>query len=123
MNKNEAAVRLADDNRVQSLLDANYEKFAQLLSDKLVYHHASGKVDDKDSYLSQFLSGKVRFVSINRRDLRIDIVGSTAICRGIAENELSVDGAPVHTGSRFFSVWAQDGDGWRMVAWSSAPLD
>jgi ketosteroid isomerase-like protein len=117
-----AEVRATDDRRVKSLLDKDYAALAQLLSDKLVYHHASGKVDNKDSYLSEFLSGKVCFVSSNRRNVIIDVIGDTVVCSGIAENEVSVDGTTVLVKSRYFSVWARQHSGWQMVAWSSAAL-
>src|SRR5579875_2174432 len=87
-----AEIQAADDRRVKALLDRDYGALAELISDSLVYHHASGRVDGKESYLAQFASGTLWFVAINRRDTAIDIVGGTAICRGVAENEVSVDG-------------------------------
>ena len=68
-------VQDADDRRVRALLAKDYGAFAALLSDALVYHHASGKVDTKASYLAQFLDGKVAFVGIERKDVNIDMIG------------------------------------------------
>jgi len=116
-------VQEADDRRVAALVAKDYNAFAALLSDKLVYHHASGKVDSKDSYLSQFLDGRVTFLATNREQVSIDIVGETAICRGIAQNDLDVEGQRISTATRFFNVWSRQDSRWVMVAWSSAKLD
>jgi ketosteroid isomerase-like protein len=116
-------VQDADDRRVSALLAKDYGAFARLLSDALVYHHASGKVDTKESYLAQFLDGKVTFIAAERKDVSIDVIGDTAVCRGIAHNELIVGGAPFSGQSRYFSVWARGADGWVMVAWSSVKAD
>src|SRR5579862_1769400 len=117
-----AEVQEADDRRVKSLLERDYHTLAQLLSECLVYHHSSGKVDTKDSYLSQFLSGKVWFMSSERLESSIDVIGDTAICRGIGKNEVSIDGSPVSVSSRYFGVWALQADGWRLIAWSSVKV-
>jgi ketosteroid isomerase-like protein len=116
-------VQEADDRRVAALLAKDYNAVAALLSDKLVYHHASGKVDDKDSYLTQFLDGRVAFLAAHRDQVTIDIVGETAICHGIARNDLDVEGRRISAATRFFSVWAREDGRWVMVAWSSAKLD
>jgi hypothetical protein len=84
----EQAAQQADDRRVAALLTQDYDALAALLSDKLVYHRASGKVDSKESYLAQFRERKVRFVGCQRLDASIAVVGDTAICRGIARNDL-----------------------------------
>jgi ketosteroid isomerase-like protein len=116
-------VQEADDRRVAALLAKDYNAFAALLSDRLVYHHASGKVDSKISYLNQFLEGRVTFLATNREQVSIDIVGETAICRGIARNDLDVEGQRISAATRFFNVWARQDGRWVMVAWSSAKFD
>jgi ketosteroid isomerase-like protein len=116
-------VQEADDLRVAALVAKDYDSFAALLADKLVYHHASGKVDSKNSYLAQFLDGRVTFLASHREHVSIDIVGQTAICRGIARNELDVEGQRISTASRFFNIWVRQEDRWTMVAWSSVKLD
>src|SRR5215218_5137636 len=86
------AVQAADARRVAALVARDYDAFAALLSYKLVYHHASGKVDGKDSYLVQFRERRVVFISSQREQVSIDAVGGAVICRGIARNELEVEG-------------------------------
>jgi ketosteroid isomerase-like protein len=116
-------VLAADERRVAALVAKDYDAFAATLSDKLVYHHASGKVDTKESYLPQFREGRVTFLESRRENVVIDIVGETAICSGVARNELDVDGARISAATKFFSVWARNEDRWQMVAWSSAKMD
>lgn len=116
-------VQQADDRRVAALVAKDYDAFAAMLSDKLVYHHASGKVDSKESYLVQFREGRVTFLESRRENVVIDVVGETAICRGVARNELDVEGERISAATKFFSVWARQGGRWLMVAWSSAKMD
>jgi ketosteroid isomerase-like protein len=121
--QDKTAVADADDRRVAALVARDYDAFAAMLSDKLVYHHASGKVDGKESYLVQFREGRVAFIASHREGVEIDIVGQTAVCRGIARNELDVEGKRISAATRFFSVWAKQDGNWVMVAWSSAKMD
>jgi ketosteroid isomerase-like protein len=116
-------VEEADERRVAALVAKDYDAFAAMLSDKLVYHHASGKVDGKESYLVQFREGRVSFIASRREGVQTDIVGDTAVCRGVARNELDVEGERISAATRFFSVWAKQGGRWVMVAWSSAKMD
>ena len=109
----------AVDRRVSALLAKDSESFAALLADPLAYHYASGKVDSKNTYLSQFLDGRVTALASCRERVRIDIARRTAICRGIAGNDFDVGRRRIPTVSRFSGIWARQEDRWAMAAWLS----
>lgn len=116
-------VQDADDRRVAALVARDYDAFAAILSDSLVYQHGSGKVDTKASYLVQFREGRVAFLASRFEDVRTHVVGGAVIRQGVAHNDLIVDGRPLGASSRFFSVWGHENGQWRMAAWASAPLE
>lgn len=117
------AVQEADDRRVAALVAKDYDTFADLLSDTLVYQHASGKIDSKASYLPQFREGRVAFLASRLEQVETHVVGGAVVREGIAHNDLVVEGRPLSAGTRFFSVWGCDNGRWLMVAWASAPLE
>lgn len=115
-------VQEADERRIAALLARDYAAFADMLSETLVYQHASGKVDSKASYLPQFHEGPVTFLASRLEQVATHVVGGAVIRQGVAHNELVVEGRPVSASSRFFSVWGHESGRWLMAAWASAPL-
>jgi acyl-coenzyme A thioesterase PaaI-like protein len=113
----------ADERRVAALLGRDYVAFAALLSDTLVYQHASGKIDSKASYLPQFHEGRVTFTASRLENVKTHVVGGAVIRQGVARNELVVEGRPISAATRFFSVWGCENGRWLMAAWASAPLE
>jgi hypothetical protein len=72
-------IRAADDLRIKAFLDKDYVALASIFSDKLVYHHASGKVDSKESYLEPFRSGKIWFAANEREETSTTVADDSEI--------------------------------------------
>ena len=113
----------ADQRRIAALVAKDYDAFAALLAETLVYQHASGKRDSKASYLPQFREGRVAFVASRLEQVETHVVGGAVVREGIAHNDLIVEGRPLSAATRFFSVWGCADGRWLMAAWASAPLE
>jgi hypothetical protein len=113
-------LRQVEEARIQALLRGEYDSLEQLISEHLVYHHTSGAVDGKQSYIAALRSGRTTFRAIEQSHTAIVVVGSTGLCRGNLRADVLVAGAPTSFVARYFNVWAWSADRWQMVAWSSA---
>ncbi len=116
------AVREAELRRFAVTTGGDYDALASLLGDDLVYTHSSASVDSKASYLESLRKG-LRYHTIEPRDLKVRVYGTTAIINGEATIVTSTGGGePNRTELRYTDVWVQRDGRWQMVSWQSTRL-
>lgn len=121
-NQYELEVRAADDARIRAMLEADYDALEKLLGEDLVYTHGNAASDGKAAYMRNLRSGKVRYLSVERSDMRIRVYGEAALMHGMVVLRSRRDGAERHLHNAFMNVWVKGSGGWQMVAWASTPL-
>src|SRR4051812_25347262 len=104
-----------DGLRVSALLTGDIGELENLVSGRLVYHHASGSVDTKSSYLAPIRSRQLIFLEIAQTNVSLDIVGSTGIFRGSVRNRVTINGEESTLTANYFNVWALEAGNWQMV--------
>lgn len=109
---------------VIEVLEAQRQKFAAqagsdpealrpLLADDLIYAHASGKVDDKESLLASV--AQRGYLGIERKQTAVRIFGDVAVITGIVDMHIH---ASLRFDAQFTDVWVR-GEHWKNVAWQS----
>ena len=90
-----------------------------LSAQKLRYVHATGRVDDRDSYLNFVPS--VRYISIETDDRNIVLTGDIAIISGVMAMCIHKQGneAPTYPKSFFIEVWKQYEKDWKLLFFQS----
>ena len=63
------------------MVDADEQTLRKLASDKLVYGHSLGAVEDKEAFVTNIVNGNSDFVSIDITEQTITISGNAAVVR------------------------------------------
>ncbi|HMV47390.1 MAG TPA: nuclear transport factor 2 family protein [Blastocatellia bacterium] len=118
-NKIEQAVLSLEQQWEDALVKSDTAALEKLYSDKLVYTHSNASVDDKTSYITKIKSGASKYVSIKRDDIKVTVIGDTAIvtCHWLVQ---AVSGGnKINTDARYIHVYVKEKGGWKMAAHQS----
>ncbi len=112
--------------RCRCIVEQDFERLGELLSQSLIHTHTRGNTDGRDTYL-QYMQGVVEILDLQRESLRVIEVGhDAAVMHGKQVNRARLRVKPegeVRVEAMVTQVWALENDGqWRMVAFHATPL-
>jgi len=111
----EAILRLEQEWQ-NALIAADVATLERLYAESMIYTHSNGSVDDKKSYIESLRSGKAKYQSMIRDEIKVEVFGDAAIvtCHWQVN---SVSGEKVNnTNARYLHVYTRQKGKWRMVA-------
>ena len=94
----------------------------EILADDLSYTHSTGRLESKAEFISSLTSGRTKYKSIERDDIKVRHYGDTAVVTGSAKFYVNANDQDIKFQVRFTDVYAKRDDVWRMVAWQSTKL-
>jgi hypothetical protein len=109
--------------RGRALVERDFGTLAQLLADDLLHIHSTGVVHDKAAYLD-YVRGPLAFLSVERRDLKVNMLGDAAVMTGAMSNVMRPPGpaAPVTVESHVVQIWVPGSAGWRLALFQATRL-
>ncbi|CAN5476545.1 hypothetical protein BH10PSE12_BH10PSE12_34090 [soil metagenome] len=111
MNVTEKLIAELEAARRAAMIGVDREAFATLLSDDLLWTHATGGTDTKDSYIAA-QGVKVRFLSVDPLVEDIAIYGDAAAVKSEFDMVLQpLDKDPISLRTCASAVWALEADG------------
>ena len=121
--QDEARVLHAHLSRAKALIEQDLQALSGLSAQDLRYIHATGRIDDRDSYLS-FVSS-VKYISIETNDRNIVLTDDVAIISGVMAMCIHKRGneAPTYPKSFFIEVWKQYAKEWKLLFFQSTYID
>jgi ketosteroid isomerase-like protein len=111
----------AEEVRIKAMLDGNAKALESLTGDELIYVHATGATETKDTYVELIGSGAIRIENVEREDLQVRIFGPVGIITGRAKLTIQADNGTRIVTLRFTSVWAKRDGAARFVSWHASP--
>lgn len=96
--------------------------FRTLLSDALLWTHASAWQDYKTSFVAGLRGGHTRYLEIRRSEERVHLHGEVAVVTGVADMRASIDGTERQLRKRYTNMLVKSDEGWRMIAWQSTAV-
>lgn len=115
-SKQEKAVANAIEQLRVAMVDGNKSQLESLTSDKLNYGHSGGKIEDKNSFVTNIANGGSDFVSIDLSEQTISISGKTAIVRHVLTAKTNDGGKPGDVHLRVLMIWQKQGGQWKLLA-------
>ena len=112
----ESAVTESVDILRRGILEADRAKLAQVASDHISYGHSDGRVESKEEFIKGVLTRKQVVKSLAFPDLKVSVVGPSAIVRHIYLAESELDGKATTTRIGALQVWHKQDGGWRLLA-------
>lgn len=120
----EALVRDLETRRCQLLLESDIANLADLVTDDLIHIHATGKRDDKQSWLRS-IRDDYRFLDVERGQLDVSPFGNGFIAVGDIRQHVELR----KTGDRRMlfaltaQIWRHDGTTLRQCFFQSTPTE
>jgi ketosteroid isomerase-like protein len=118
----EEAVRAAELARFKAQTTGDLTALDALLGDDLVYTHSNALVDSKASYVESMRSGALKYQTIEPREMKVRVYGTTAVITAAARITAISRGQPVDNQLRYTDVWVLRDGRWQMVGWQSTRL-
>ncbi len=114
----QAALFAREEQLRQAITGQNWDGLAALLSDDLIYTHATGKVQDKAEYLAGIQNGSHRY-ACQRKNLQVRAYGDVALMTGRQINTTVGLGVTYH---QVIQLWHKIGGTWQLEAQQSTRL-
>jgi uncharacterized protein (TIGR02246 family) len=118
----EQEVRALEDQAVQAAQKNDPSFLEQHATDDYVGITGMGDKVTKSQVVQDMRSGKMRYQSIQPRDMNVRVYGNTAIVNGQATVSLVRDGKPVSGDYRYTRVWVKQDGGWKIASFESTPI-
>ena len=104
------------------MTNADIEELDVILADDLTYTHTTGQNETKDEFLSSLKSQKIKYESIEPKEVELRIYDSTAVVTGISAMQVSAGEQHFSFSIRFIEVYQKRDGNWQLVAWQSTRL-
>ncbi len=103
---------------------ADAKAFDSLCAPELSYSHSDGRVEDKATFIANATSGKSKFLSLAYDDVKVRVVGATAIVRfhWVGESQAVADGKKNATNLHILMIWQKQGTDWKLLSRASTKL-
>jgi ketosteroid isomerase-like protein len=115
-SKNETAVANAAEKLRKAMIDGNKEDLENIVMDKLSYGHSSGRVEGKNEFVENIVSGKSDFVTIDLSEQAISISGNTAIVRHTLNATTNDNGKAGIVHLLVLLIWQKQHGQWKLLA-------
>ena len=106
----------------QAFRALNVEMLSDMIHDKLIYNHASGRVLTKQMDIDDFKSSNPKIEKLECIDREIEVFDDTAIVSTVTYLKGVFGGHSVEGKTRFLRTWKKFDNGWKIVAAASINL-
>lgn len=110
------AVLSAETALAHAEMHADTLALGQLLADSYTLATHSGSVLTKPARIASVGSGAPRYSVVNKSEMTVRLIGTTAIVTGRTHDAGVNRGSPFDAQLRFTDVWERHGDAWQLAA-------
>jgi ketosteroid isomerase-like protein len=115
----EAEIRNVEARRFRALTEADIPALENLLSDDLIYTHASGWRQTKTEFLTSIRSGELVYHYFATDDVKVHAYGNVVLVTGHATAEVRAKGQELNVSLFFLEAYVKQDGRWQLVAWQS----
>ncbi|MDE3252961.1 MAG: nuclear transport factor 2 family protein [Bacteroidota bacterium] len=115
-SKEVTAVAKAVERLRVAMIDADKPVLEEMVSDSLSYGHSTGRIENKDLFVGNIVSGKSDFVTIQLLEQTISVVHNNAIVRHILDATTNDSGKPGTVKLKILLVWTKEKGKWILLA-------
>jgi ketosteroid isomerase-like protein len=118
----EAEIRNLEARRFRALTEADVQTLERLLSDDLIYTHASGWRQTKAELLASIRSGELRYHSFAADEVNVRGYGNVVLATGRAAAKVRAKGQELNVSLFYLEAYVKQDGRWQLVAWQSTRL-
>ena len=112
----EAEIRQAETKWAAAVRGKDVAALDQMFTPGLIYAHATGKIEDKKTYLERLKSGKQHYTGVTQEKVRIEMYGDSAVAHAIMRMTGTNDAGPFDDHVMMMHLWVKQDAGWRLAA-------
>src|ERR1700739_3953775 len=108
--------------RTTALEHSDVAALERIMADDVTYIHASGKTDNKKTFLDAIRSGQLHYISWQPKDLHVRAMGNVAVINGeyaVRVTDSRVQPKPFDINIFILTVYEHRGGRWQQIAWQS----
>jgi uncharacterized protein (TIGR02246 family) len=118
----EQEIRALEAQAIQAAQKNDPSFLEQHATDDYVGITGMGDMVTKSQVVQDMRSGKMRYQSLQPRDMNVRVYGNTAIVNGDSSINLVRDGKPISGDFRYTRVWVKQDGGWKIASFESTPI-
>lgn len=115
-SKDETKVAAAVEKLRTAMISGNKSDLESILAEGLTYGHSSGKIQDKETFVTEISTKKSDFVTIKLTDQTISITDDVAIVRHTLDAQTNDGGKPASPHLGVVLVWKKMKSEWKLIA-------
>jgi hypothetical protein len=112
----EAALAQNIETLRQGILQQDKAKLDQVAASQISYGHSDGRSETKEQFINGVMNRKQTQKSLAFPELKVFVVGNTAVARHIYLGESELDGKQSTTRIGALQVWQKQDGGWKLLA-------
>jgi ketosteroid isomerase-like protein len=118
----DSEVRNLEARRFRALTEADVPSLERLLSDDLIYTHASGWRQTKAEFLASIRSGELLYHSFASDDVNVHGYGNVVLATGHAAAKVRAKGQELNVSLLYLEAYVKQEGRWQLVGWQSTRL-
>lgn len=119
----ETEISHAEQQRCVAMIANDPSALADVLDDRLQFHHATGSVDGKPALLAKMAAGRIVYRGITWSEEKVTALASdAALMTGRMTTDVRVEGTAKQLNNRVITVWSHSQGAWRLLAFQSTPI-
>jgi ketosteroid isomerase-like protein len=118
----EDEIRAADQKWAAAVKNGDISTLDRMYTPGLIYAHASGKVDDKATYLGRLKSGKQHYTAVQIESTKAVGYGDSAVSHSVVRTIGTNDSGPFNDHVMMMHVWVKQGGEWHLAAHQTTKL-
>jgi hypothetical protein len=112
----EAALAQSIEALRQGILQQDKAKLEQVAASQISYGHSDGRTETKEQFINGVMNRKPHQKSLAFPELKMFVVGNTAVARHIYLGESELDGKQSTTRIGALQIWQKQDSGWKLLA-------
>ena len=112
-------MRDLETGRFRALTEADVPALERLLSDDLIYTHASGWRQTKAEFLASIRSGELLYHFFASDDLNVRSYGNVVLVTGHAAAKVRAKGQELNVSLLYLEAYVKQDGLWQLVAWQA----
>src|SRR5215210_1421535 len=100
----------------EAILKQDKAKLDQVAASQISYGHSDGRTETKEQFINGVMTRKQTQKSLAFPELKVFVVGNTAVARHIYLGESELDGKQSTTRIGALQIWQKQDSGWKLLA-------
>jgi len=109
-------IRAADTQWAAAVKAADTAALGKIFTTGLIYAHASGAVEDKQTYINRLKSGKQKYSAVTIESTKVVPYGDAAVSHSVVRTIGVNDKGPFNDHVMMMHLWVKQGGAWRLAA-------